>query len=352
MHSRVRISLPTFAMAIASLFGATPAFAQAPFYQGKTITVLQGREPGGTGDSRARAVTQFLQKYIPGNPTIIHEFMAGGGGNRAANHMYAVAKPDGLTIGSVSSGMLSSAILGSAGVKYQFEKFHYLGAADAGGHYVFYTRKEAGASNLEKLRAASGIRIGAQSVGHSNYNLGRLAAYFLSLKEPRFVTGYSSPEIDAAVLRGELDARFNQSHTIFQRFPDWYDKGMMDFHVVLEIPRGDKHPKFAHLPELESFAKSEKERQLVQLQRGFRLSGSPFILPPGVPRERVTLLQEAMTKAFKDPEFPAVFKKMVGDDAEIVFPAVMDKGIKELPRNPEVIELLTKIAGPNPLPAR
>ena len=141
------------------------AFAQAPFYQGKTITVLQGREPGGTGDLRARAVTQFLQKYIPGNPTIIHEFMAGGGGLRAANHMYAVAKPDGLTIGSVSSGMLGNAILGGAGVKYQFEKFHYLGASDAGGHYVFYTRKEAGANNLEKLRAATGIRIGAQSVG-------------------------------------------------------------------------------------------------------------------------------------------------------------------------------------------
>jgi tripartite-type tricarboxylate transporter receptor subunit TctC len=328
------------------------AFAQAPFYQGKTITVLQGREPGGTGDLRARAVTQFLQKYIPGNPTIIHDFMAGGGGLRAANHMFTVAKPDGLTIGSVSSGMLSNAILGGAGVNYQFEKFHYLGASDAGGHYVFYTRKEVGANNLEKLRAAMGIRIGAQSVGHSNYNLGRLAAYLLSLKEPRFVTGYASPEIDAAILRGELDARFNQSHSLLQRSPEWLDKGLMDFHVVLEIPRGEKHPRFANLPELESFAKTERERQLVQLQRGFRLSGSPFVLPPGTPRDRVTLLQDAMAKVFKDPEFPAMFKKMVGDDAEIVFPAVMDKGIKELPRNPEVVALLTKIAGPNPLPAR
>jgi hypothetical protein len=266
--------------------------------------------------------------------------------------MYTVAKPDGLTIGSVSSGMLSNAILGGAGVKYQFEKFHYLGASDAGGHYVFYTRKEVGANNLEKLRAATGIRIGAQSVGHSNYNLGRLAAYLLSLKEARFVTGYASPEIDAAILRGELDARFNQSHSVLQRSPEWLDKGLMDFHVVLEIPRDEKHPRFANLPELESFAKTDKERQLVQLQRGFRLSGSPFVLPPGTPRERVALLQDAMTKVFKDPEFPATFKKMVGDDAEIVFPAVMDKGIKELPRNPEVVDLLTKIAGPNPLPAR
>jgi len=354
MYCRLNHSPFFFAIVLvfALLLHTSPAFTQAPFYQGKTITVLQGREPGGTGDLRARATTQFLQKYIPGNPTIIHEFMGGGGGLRAANHMFTVAKPDGLTIGSVSSGMLGSAILGSAGVKYQFEKFHYLGAADAGGHYVFYTRKETGTNNLEKLRAASGIRIGAQSVGHSNYNLARLVAFLLPLKEARFVTGYSSPEIDAAVLRGELDSRFNQSHTILQRFPEWLDKGLMDFHVVLEIPSGDKHPRFTNLPELESFAKTEKERQLVQLQRGFRLSGSPFIAPPGTPRERVTILQDAMTKAFKDPEFSGVFKKMVGDDAEIVFPAVMDKGIKELPRNPEVVELLTKIAGPNPLPLR
>ena len=354
MYCRLNHSAFLFAIVFvfALLFHTSPAFAQAPFYQGKTITVLQGREPGGTGDLRARATTQFLQKYIPGNPTIIHEFMGGGGGLRAANHMFAVAKPDGLNIGSVSSGMLSSAILGAGGVKYQFEKFHYLGAADAGGHYVFYTRKETGTNNLEKLRAASGIRIGAQSVGHSNYNLARLIAFLLPLKDARFVTGYSSPEIDAAVLRGELDSRFNQSHTILQRFPEWLDKGLMDFHVVLEIPRGDKHPRFTNLPELESFAKTERERQLVQLQRGFRLSGSPFIAPPGTPRERVNILQDAMTKVFKDPEFAGVFKKMVGDDAEIVFPAVMDKGIKELPRNPEVIELLTKIAGPNPLPPR
>jgi tripartite-type tricarboxylate transporter receptor subunit TctC len=333
-------------------FFVSYGFAQAPFYQGKTITVIQGREPGGTGDLRARTITQFLQKYIPGNPTIVHEYMGGGGGLRASNHIYAAVRPDGLTIGSVSSGLLSSAVLGNPGVKYQIEKFHYLGAADAGGHYAFYTRKEAGITSLEKLRATSGIRIGAQSVGHSNYNIGRLLAYLLPMKDARFVTGYASPEIDAALLRGEVDARFNQSHSVLQQHPEWVDKGLMDFHVVLEIPKGEKHPRFSHLPELETFAKTERERQLVALQRGFRLTGSPFILPPATPRDRVLILQEAMTKVFQDPEFPKEFKKIVGDEAEIVMPAVMDKAIKELPGDPELSELLKKIAGPNPLPPR
>ncbi|HWP57612.1 MAG TPA: hypothetical protein VNL14_06985 [Candidatus Acidoferrales bacterium] len=327
------------------------AFAQ-PFYQGKTITVIQGREPGGTGDLRARAITKFLQKYIPGNPTIIHEFMGGGGGLRAANHIYSGVRPDGLTIGCVSSGLLSAALLGNPGVKYQLEKFHYLGAADAGGHYVFYTRKEAGIANLEKLRAASGLRIGAQSVGHSNYNIARLLAYLLPLKDARFVTGYSSPEIDAALLRGEVDARFNQSHSVLRQHPEWLEKGLMDFHVVLEIPKGEKNPKFAHLPEIETFARNDKERELIALVRAFRIVGSPFILPPATPPDRVQILQQAMTKAFKDPEFPKEFEKMVGDEAEIVFPEVMDKTIKELPRSPEIIALMKKLAGPEALPAR
>jgi tripartite-type tricarboxylate transporter receptor subunit TctC len=326
-------------------------WAQAPFYQGKTITVIQGRGPGGSGDMRARAITQFLPKYIPGNPTIVHEFMAGGGGLKAANHVYSI-KGDGLTVGSVSSGFMASAILGGTGVNYQVEKFHYLGAADAGGHYIFYTRKELGVTSLDKLRVTPGIRIGAQSVGHSNYNIARLLAFFLPMKDPRFVAGYASPEIDLAIERGELDSRFNQSFSLMQNNPEWVEKKMMDFHITLEIIKGDKNPKFAHLPELESLVKTERDRQLLNLQRSFRVTGSPLLLPPDTPKERVAILQAAVTKVFKDPEFPKYFKKTVGDDPELVFPEVMDKAVKELKRPPEVVELLKKIAGADPLPTR
>lgn len=336
----------------ALLIGIAAAIAQEPSFQGKTITIVQGRGPGGTGDMRARAIAHFMQKHVPGNPTVIMEYMPGGGGMKAANHLYNSARADGLTIASVSSGLMSNAILGNPAVRYEIEKFHFLGAADAGGHYVFYTRKEAGATNLDKLRTTPGIRIGAQQVGHSNYNIARLLAYFLPLKDPRFVTGYESPEIDAAILRGELDSRFNQSYSVIQNNPDWYEKKLMDFHVTLEIVKGDKNPKFVHLPEIESFTKNQKERQLLNLQRSFRLTGSPLILPPATPPAVVRVLQQAMNKVFKDPEFPAYFKKNVGDEPEIVLPEVMDKAVKDLERPAEVVELLKKLAGPDPIPAR
>jgi tripartite-type tricarboxylate transporter receptor subunit TctC len=338
-------------IAVATLFPfaqwlVSPAYSQAPFYQGKTITIIQGRGPGGAGDMRVRAVAQFLPKYLPGNPAIIFEYMPGGGGMKAANHLYTSVRPDGLTIASVSSGLMSKA------AKYRVDKFHYLGAADAGGHYIFYTRKDLGVSNLDKLRAASGIRIGAQAVGHSNYNIARLLAYLIPLKDPKFVTGYASPEIDAAILRGELDSRFNQSYSLMKNNPEWVEKGLMDLHITLETIKGDKNPRFANLPELESFAKNDRERQLVDLQRSFRATGSPLILAPDTPGEQVKILQQAMNKVFADPQFPAYFKKTVGDDPEIVMPEVMDKAVKDLRRSPEVVAVLKKLAGPDPLPAR
>jgi hypothetical protein len=101
-------------------------------------------------------------------------------------------------------------------------------------------------------------------VGHNNY-IGRLAAYLFDLKDARFVTGYSSPEIDAALLRGEVDARFNEADSVIQRNPEWVEKKLMDFHVRLENSKGIKHPRFGHLAELETFARTERERQLVAL---------------------------------------------------------------------------------------
>src|ERR671922_581572 len=182
------------------------AFSQAPFYQGKTITIIRGSTPGGVGEMRTRAVANYLKKRIPGNPTVLIEFMPGAGGQKAANHIYRGARADGLIIGSAPGGVVSSAILGEAGVQYDLDKFIYLGSPKSGLHYLVFPNRKIGLGSMEKLRAHSGLRIGAQTVGHPIYLTGRLFALILGLKDPKFVVGYSSPELDVALLNGELDA--------------------------------------------------------------------------------------------------------------------------------------------------
>jgi tripartite-type tricarboxylate transporter receptor subunit TctC len=326
--------------------------SQAPFYQGKTITVIQGRDPGGTGDLRVKAVTSFLPKYIPGNPTVINEYMPGAGGRKATNHIYGSVRPDGLTLGNMSSAMVSLAILGESGVQYDIDKFFYLGSPYSTYHAIFVSRKEAGLNSIEKLRAASGIRIGAQSVGFSTYNEGRLFAYLLGLKEPKFIPSYSGAELDPALMRGEIDARSTGADTVEKRNRDWLEKGLVNFHAIVEVPKGDKHPRFAHLPELESFAQSDRERKVVVLARAFRVAGTPFFLPPGTPRDRVAILHQAFRKVYKDPEFHKEYKKLTGDDPTPLLPEDHEKAIREIPRDPEVIELYKKLVGAGPLPPR
>ena len=346
-----RADAVAYAFFIFLLLRPDHVLAQVPFYQGKTITVISGQEPGGTGDLRLKAILPHLKKHIPGQPNIVPEYMPGGGGRKAANYIYRTARPDGLTIGFPPSGFILAAVLGETGVDYDLDKFTFFGTPEAEDHYVFLTRKEANLNTLEKLRAASGMRIGGQSVGHSIYTLARMFAYLLRLKEPKFITGYSGPEMDQAILRGELDARVNRIPTLLQRSPEWIEKKLVDFHVILQIPRGSTHPRFAHLPELESFAKTDKERRLLEINRAFRIASATFITPPGTPKERVQILREAISGTYRDPEFFKDYKKIVGEEPSPVMPDEFDMIIKKLPRDPQDVDLFKKIAGAGPLPA-
>jgi tripartite-type tricarboxylate transporter receptor subunit TctC len=328
------------------------AFGQTNYYQGKTITIIASTSPGGTGDLRVKAMVPSLRKHIPGHPTILIEYMDGGGGRKGANYLFRNAKPDGLTIGALSGGVVGLQIMRETGVMYDIDKFIQLGTPESTNHYTIYTRKELGASSIEKLRALSGVRIGAQSVGHVSFIAGRLFAYLIGLRQPQFIAGYTAPEVDAALLRGELDARANNAASVLRRNPDWLDKGVMDFHAIMEVPKGDKHPKLGHLPEIETFAKNDREKKLLAMWRGFRLVGSPYMLPPGTPKDRVDVLADAFRKTYRDAEFRKDFLKLVGDDAEPLMPEELAKVIREIPRDADVVELLRNLAGARPLPSR
>ena len=331
------------------IFFSDSALSQTSFYQGKTITIIHGRAPGGSGDLRVRAVIPFLQKYIPGNPSFVHEYMDGGGGRKAANYVFSQARADGLSIGNVGGGVVANAILGEQGVQYDLDKLPFIGSPYSATHYVFATRREAGLNSIEKLRAATGLRIGAQSVGHTNYTIGRIFAALLGLKDSKYVTGYSIPERDVALMRGEIDAIAN-TDDFYARNPEWIDKKMVDFHLVMEIPKGLKHPLFSHLPEIETFTKTERGRKVLSLFRLFRLSGSPFIVPPTTQKDRLEIIKEALRKTFKDPEFVKEYRKVVGEDPTPLMPEENERAIRDLPRDAETIELFKKFAGAGALP--
>jgi hypothetical protein len=166
------------------------------------------------------------------------------------------------------------------------------------------------------------------------------------------VVGYGGLELDVAFDRGEIDARANGADTILQRGRESLEKEKFHVHSTITIPKGKFHQLFSKVPELETFAKNEKERQLMNLFRTFIYPRWPYILPPGTPSEIVNTLHGAMAKAFKDPEFPKEFKKLMANDPTPLTGEELQSAIKGLPRDPEIVSLYKKLAEDGPLPAR
>jgi tripartite-type tricarboxylate transporter receptor subunit TctC len=126
MHYRSKWFFAAAGYIVCALLVPAQVLAQAPYYAGKTITIVRGGGPGGSGDFQARALMPFLTKHIPGNPHVVMEMMPGAAGRRAANHMFNTAKPDGLTISSAGGAVIPGPIIGLPGVKFDIDKFIYL----------------------------------------------------------------------------------------------------------------------------------------------------------------------------------------------------------------------------------
>jgi tripartite-type tricarboxylate transporter receptor subunit TctC len=348
------MKMKLFSFSLCSIFIVVFFFSQegacqSPYYQEKTITFIQGRDPGGVGDLRNKVIFEFLQKYIPGHPTIISEYMPGAGGRKLANHMYQSAKADGLTIGASSPGILASAVLGMSGVKFDPAKFFYLGSPFSENNNMFVTRKALGINSVEKLRERAGLRVGGQSVGHVQFIRGRLFAWLLGLKEPKFVVGYAGAELDVALERGEIDARAAavEKETMSEEY-----KKVADFHAILEIPVGSRPPVFAGLPEIGTFTRTQLEKDVLAMSRTFWGAGTLIFMPPNTPENLVRIVRQGIRKSFEDRQFHEAYKKLLGVEPTPLMPENQQKLVADLPREPEVAKAFAAIAEIGPLPAR
>ena len=132
----------TVGCAIGDLAAAGRAFSQAHFYSGKTITMIRGGGPGGSGEFQTRSLMRVLGKHIPGRPSFTIQYIEGAAGRKAANVIYSSTRPDGLTIGSIGAGLVVGPLLGLPGSAYDLDKLIYLGSTDSGDSYILYTKGE------------------------------------------------------------------------------------------------------------------------------------------------------------------------------------------------------------------
>ena len=156
-----------FFLHVSLAVGPKSGFPQSSFYEGKSITVVQASDAGDGADMRMKTVLSVLKKHIPGNPTIVTQYMPGGGGKKAGNYVYKTARPDGLTIGAMSTGFVAAGVLQEESVLYDTDKLIYLGSLALYAPYFVMSVPTAGLNSLDKLRKAETIRIGSHRSGTS-----------------------------------------------------------------------------------------------------------------------------------------------------------------------------------------
>jgi tripartite-type tricarboxylate transporter receptor subunit TctC len=324
--------------------------AQAPYYQGKAIRMIVGYLPGDNHDLWARAYARFMGKYIPGNPDFVVQNMPGAGSMIAANYVYNLTKPDGLTLGSIGGALYYAQLTGRAEVKFDWGKFTWIGTADRNGTLVFL-RSDSPYKTLEEIRnAKEPPKCSATGVGSSGYDIPRLLGETLGLKF-NVVSGYpGGAEQDLALERGEVQCRAISVDGFFGREPfiSWYKTGFVRILVQTGRQRNSRIPDVPTLYELmDQYRISEAKRRLATVYLGQGGFGSrPIVSTPGVSPERVQILREAYAKTLNDSEFVEEAKKKKWPEIQFSSGAELETLAKEVVDQPaEVIDWLKKLLG-------
>jgi len=299
----VVVSLTALLLGPAPYFISGPGAQEAPYYQGKTIRIIVGFTPAGFYDRWARLAARYLPKYIPGSPEIIVQNMPGAGGMIAANNVYTVAKPDGLTLGALSYGAYLDQLVGRKEVQYDVRKFLWIGSPEK-SDVILYMRADAPYKSVEDIRnAKEAPKCGSTGTAGSDYILARLLGETLGLKIDT-VLGYpGGSEIDIAVEKGEVQCRGMTAAPFFGREPflTWRKK---NFVRVLLFGGQKRDPRIPDTPTIYEIFDREKtsveaRRVADVILRGGDF-GRPLVAPPGTPPVRVELLRAAYAKSLKD----------------------------------------------------
>jgi tripartite-type tricarboxylate transporter receptor subunit TctC len=330
------------------LVGVTAtADAQTPYYQGKQIKVVVGFTTGGFYDRWARMLSRYMPKYIPGNPTFVVQNMPGAGSLTATNYVYAVAKPDGLTIGWPSNAIYLDQLVGRKEVQFDLRKFAWIGSP-VKEPAIFYMRADAPFKSIQDVKNSSEPpKCGSTGTASTDFILARMLEDTLPPLKINTVQGYpGGSEIDLAVEKGEVVCRGMTASPFFGREPflTWQKKNF----VRVLVYTGDKRdPRIPDVPTLdEIFTKekvSEASRRVAEVILAGESFGRPIVATPGIPAERVRELRRAFDQAMKDPELLAEAKKQRMDVEPETGENLEKLAIKILNQPPEVLTRVKKI---------
>jgi tripartite-type tricarboxylate transporter receptor subunit TctC len=303
------------AIGLAAFWASRPVSAQdsvAQFYKGRTITIVAASSPGGGYDLYARLIARVLGRHIPGNPSVVVTNMPGAASNVAAAHVYSVAPRDGTVIGALFMGAVVEALFsGKTRPTHDMSRFQYIGNANR-DVYVCLIRTDAPVKTFAQAMEQE-VVVGGTAEGASTRDFPMLLKNLLGVKF-KVVSGYpGSREINLAIERGEVQGGCGETwSSVAATYPAWFRDGTVK---VLAQEDREGYPELNRqgVPLTRDFAKTDEQRQILDLIYSQTAFGRPYVVAPDVPGERVDALRKAFMAATADPDLIAEARRIQVD---------------------------------------
>src|SRR3954470_19492824 len=296
------------ALALFLCAAANDAFGQAAndFYKGRTVELFIGYSVGGGYDIYARLLARHMGRHLPGRPVIVPKNMEGAGSLRLANWLYKAAPRDGTVFGTIGRGIAFDPLLGTEGAQFKAAEYGWLGSANDEVS-VCAAWGKSGIARFDDLTARP-VFAGGTGAGADTDLFPKVMNSILGTKL-KLVTGYpGGNDITLAMQRGEVEARCGWSwSSVKTNHPQWVKDGTIKLLVQLSL---EKHADLPHVPLIMDFVRTPEQRAILRLVFARQVMGRPFLAPPGLPPERLTLLRRAFMETMKDAAFLAEAEKI------------------------------------------
>jgi tripartite-type tricarboxylate transporter receptor subunit TctC len=308
------------ALIILLIFPAAGAdlFAQEIF-KGKTIKIIAGFPAGGGVDAEARLLARYLERHIPGNPTVLVQNMPGAGGIVATNWFEQLAKPDGLTLHYTSVSSITQQVFGAEGAKFDLRTWELLGSVVRGTTVAMIKP-----DNLERLTNPSKppLGIGTRTADDTWSTMFLWGAEYLKWNV-RWIMGYrGGGELRIAFQRGETDIYASAN---LQALRELIGEGFQTFVQQGRLTSAGsfkRRPEFPNVPTFEeTLGKNRPAGAAWEAYRswaGSDAAGRPLFAPPKTPQATVRTLRESFARLEGDKEFHKDMLGVAGDDAELL----------------------------------
>jgi tripartite-type tricarboxylate transporter receptor subunit TctC len=284
---------------------ATALLSGAATAQEKPFNIYIGYSAGGGYDVYGRVLGRYINKHLPGNPTVIVNNMPGAGSMRLANWLYNVAPKDGNVIGTFARGIAFDTLLGQPGAQFDATKYNWIGSANDEVS-VCVAWHTSGVTSFDQVLQKE-LVVGGTGGSADTDQFPKVFNSVLGAKM-KIVAGYpGGNDINLAMERGEVSGRCGWSwSSVISTQPGWLKEKKINVLVQLSL---EKHPDLPNVPIITDFAKDEITKGVFKLVFARQVMGRPFAAPPGTPPARIEVIRKAFLDTLKDPQLLAEAEK-------------------------------------------